>query len=199
MFSWLLIHSPLLYFTQSLWRDEAFSVLIAQRPLGFIMRNLGIEPPLYYLALHFWIKLFGMSEIAVRSLSLVGVGLATILVICWAEKLFQKHWLSWVLPLLFFFNPMILYYAFEVRTYGWVIFFSVASMYGYIEKKWPVLVAANVLGFYTHSYMIFVPIAETVHWLITTAGKKNFNAYISKFKFLFDPFPRSLLATFLLM
>ncbi len=189
MLAWLLTHSPLLYFTQSIWRDEAFSILVAQRPLSFIFTNLGIEPPLYYTVLHFWIKLFGTSEIAVRSFSLLGFTLATILVIFWAEKLFKKHWLSWYLPILFFLNPMLIYYAFEIRTYGWFIFFSVASMYGYVEKKWPILVAANVLGFYNHSYMIFVPITQAIHWLITEFRIKRIN----------NPVIHSLTVTFLLI
>ncbi|MFZ5845548.1 MAG: hypothetical protein ACOY0S_03720, partial [Patescibacteria group bacterium] len=118
MMQWLLTHTPLLYLTQSLWRDEAFSILTAQKPLGEIVGKLGLEPPLYYVLLHFWLKLFGTSEIASRSLSLVGLGLTTFIVIVWAEKLFKKHWLTWFLPLFFFFNPMLLYYGFEVRSYA---------------------------------------------------------------------------------
>ena len=165
MFSWLIQHSPLFYLTQSLWRDEAFSILAAQRPLSFIFNNLGVEPPLYYVLLHFWIKLFGSGEIAVRSLSFLGFALATVVVIFWAEKLFHKHFLSWYLPVFFFINPMLLYYAFEIRMYGWFMFFAVLSLYGYSEKKWWVMAVANVLGFYTHTYMIFVPIAQGIHWL----------------------------------
>ncbi len=131
MFDFVLNHSPLLYFTQSIWRDEAFSVLVAQKPLAAIIPKFTFEPPLYYIFLHFWIKIFGTSEIAIRSLSLLGFILATIVVIHFAEKLFRKHWLSWFLPLLFFLNPMLLYYAFEVRAYGWYMFFIVLSMYAF--------------------------------------------------------------------
>lgn len=182
MFNWFLSHSPLLYLTQSIWRDEAFSILSASRPLSFIFQNLGIEPPLYYVLLHFWMKLFGTEEIAARSLSFLGFGSATFIVIYWAEKIFKRHWLAWYLPLLFFVNPMLLYYAFEVRTYGWFMFFAVASMYGYLEKKWPILVAANVLGFYTHSYMIFVPIAQVFHWLVTHNVLANFSSRLRGLK-----------------
>lgn len=171
MLTWFIQHSPLFYLTQSVWRDEAFSILVAQRPLSFIFNNLGVEPPLYYILLHFWMKLFGSGEIAVRSLSFLGFALATIIVIFWAEKLFQKHFLSWYLPVFFFVNPMLLYYAFEIRTYGWFMFFAVLALYGYAEKKWWVMTIANVLGFYTHTYMIFVPIAQGFHWLATKRFK----------------------------
>lgn len=167
MLNWLINHSPLLYFTQSVWRDEAFSVLVAEQPLWSILPKFTFEPPLYYILLHFWIKLFGTSEIAIRSLSLVGFSLTVVVVIHWAEKLFHKHWLTWGLPLLFALNPMLLYYAFEVRAYGWYMFFAVTSMYAYVEKKWILWTLSTVLGFYTHTYMIFVPITAAAHWLIT--------------------------------
>lgn len=167
MLNFLLNHSPLLYFVQSLWRDEAFSILVAEKPLSAIIGKVGLEPPLYYFLLHFWIKLFGESEIAARSLSLLGLSLATIVIIVWAEKLFKKHWLSWFLPLLFFFNPMLLYYGFEIRAYSWYLFFALLSMYGYLEKKWLWFILGGVLGFYTHSYLIFVLVPIGLHWLVT--------------------------------
>ncbi len=171
MLHWLLTHSPLFYFTQSLWRDEVFSILLAQQPLSFFLPKLSFEPPLYYILLHFWIKLFGTSEIAVRSLSLLGFTFSVIVVIAWAEKLFRSHFLSWGLPIIYFLNPMLLYYAFEVRTYGWYIFFIVLSFYGYVEKKWVLYFFATVLGFYTHSYMIFVPFVQGVHFLFMFVTK----------------------------
>jgi mannosyltransferase len=168
MFQFLIQHSPLLYLTQSLWRDEAFSVLMALRPVSFIVSHVSFEPPVYYLLLHYWIKLFGQSEIALRSLSLVAVAAATGVVIMWAEKLFRKQWLSWWLPVFFFFNPMLLYYGMEGRTYGWYILFAVLSLFAYTERRWVVWTIATVLGFYTHSYFLIVPFAQVVHYLLTT-------------------------------
>lgn len=161
----LLTHTPFLYLTQSIWRDEAFSLLLSERsPLYFIQR-LVFDPPLYYIMLHYWMKLFGTGEIAARSLSLVGFVLTTIVVIIWAEKLFKKHWLSWFLPIFFFFNPHLLYYAFEIRAYGWYMFFTVLSLYAYWEKRWILYILATTLGLYTHTYMIIVPTVHLFHHL----------------------------------
>lgn len=167
MLNWFIQHSPLFYLTQSLWRDEVFSILVAERPLSFIFQNLTFEPPFYYTLLHFWIKLFGNGELSTRGLSLLAFVLATVVVIYWAEKLYPKHWLSWYLPLFFFLNPMLLYYAFEVRTYGWYIFFATVSMYTYLTKKWRWYIAVTTLGFYTHAYMIVVPFVEGIHYIMT--------------------------------
>ncbi len=184
-------HSPLLYLTQSLWRDEAYSILVAERSPAFFFGNLTFEPPLYYLLLHVWIRIVGTSEIAVRSLSLVGFALATVVVIIWSEKLLKQHWLRWFLPVLFFFNPMLLYYAFEARTYGWYMFFSILSLYAYATRRWKLYLPAAVLGFYTHTFMIIVPFVQAIHYAWT-------NPKVLRIKTLVrDPFVRSL-ATFAL-
>ena len=170
MLNYLINHSPLLYLGQSFWRDEAFSVLVAERPVLTFFTKLGFEPPVYYLLLHFWMKIFGESEIATRSLSLLGFGLATAVVIIWAEKLFKKSYFSWYLPLLFFLNPMLLYYAFEVRTYAWYTLFAVLSMYALLEKKWILYAVSAILGFYTHTYFIFLILIHGIYFGLTNYG-----------------------------
>lgn len=200
MIEFLIRYSPLRYFVQSVWRDEAFSILTAQQPISSFAGKLTFEPPVYYTLLHFWMKAFGTSELATRSLSLLGVALAAVIVVIWAEKLFKKHWLSWLMPILFFFNPMLLYYAFEVRAYGWYIFFATAAIYAYSEKKWPMYVAAAVLGFYTHTFMILLPAVSAVHYAIF-----NFKTLISKktkknpFLLMSDPMVRASTVYFLLI
>jgi len=190
MWNFLLTHTPLLYFTQSLWRDEVFSILYSSRPLPFILTKSSMEPPLYYLLLHAWMKLFGTSEIAARSLSFLGFALATVVVIEWSDKLFKKHWLSWFTPLLFFTNPMLLYYAFEVRTYGWYMFFATLSIAAYKEKKWLLYTIGLILGVYTHLYILVIPFTQFLHFLITNKTHKEFHSLPS---FLSHPFIKSLL------
>ncbi len=167
MFDWILFNTPIFYLTQSLWRDEAFSVLIAERPLSSFVGSLGFEPPLYYILLHIWMKIFGTSEIAIRSLSLLGFFIATYIITLWSEKRFGKHWLSWAIPLLFFLNPMLLYYAFEARAYGWIMAFSAISLYAYGQKKYILTSLANILAFYTHAYTVFIPTTQLLHYVLT--------------------------------
>jgi len=187
MFEFFIRHSPIFYLTQTIWRDEAYSILLAQRPiLSFF--GVTFEPPLYYLMLHFWMKLFGQGEIATRSLSILGFALATIVVIHWAEKLFKKHWLSWYLPVFFFFNPMLIYYAFEIRAYGWYVFFAVLSLFAYKEKRWKLYVLSTVLGLYTHTYMIIVPGTLIIDYLFV---QKKFGIFKKITAFIHDPMVES--------
>jgi hypothetical protein len=58
---------------KSLWWDEGFSVWLARLdwPTAWqLMRTAEANMMLYYVLLHFWLRL-GMSEVAVRSLSTV--------------------------------------------------------------------------------------------------------------------------------
>ena len=60
-----------------LWLDEAFSLLYARIDLHTLieLRHRGTNPPLYHLILSWWASLFGASDVALRSLSvLAGVG-----------------------------------------------------------------------------------------------------------------------------
>lgn len=58
---------------ESFWLDEVASVDFAQKDLISII-NLPIgepHPPFYYIILHFWISVFGISEFAVRFPSVI--------------------------------------------------------------------------------------------------------------------------------
>lgn len=189
MMDFFLRNSPIFYFTQSVWRDEAFSILLASRPIVSFLK-ISFEPPFYYILLHYWMKLFGENELMARGLSLLGFSLATIVVIVWAEKLFKKHWLSWYLPVFFFFNPMLLYYAFEIRAYGWYMFFAVLSMYAYMEQKWKLYVISTILGLYTHTYMVIVPAMQVLHYIVI---RKKINILKRFSTFIHDPMVRSVL------
>jgi hypothetical protein len=59
---------------QSLWLDEALSVVFSRLGLGDLITTLAtqdLHPPLYYVALHFWMRLAGSSEFAVRFVSVL--------------------------------------------------------------------------------------------------------------------------------
>ena len=53
--------------------DESFSLYVSLQSLPDIVRMLcqGDNPPLWEVLLHFWIKPFGISEVAIRSLSFI--------------------------------------------------------------------------------------------------------------------------------
>ena len=62
---------------RSVWFDEAFSWRLIQFPLGEMVARTARDnhPPLYFLLLKAWSGLFGSSELALRSLSVLFGGL----------------------------------------------------------------------------------------------------------------------------
>lgn len=189
----ILSTAPLVYLTQSVWRDEAYSILIAQKPISTYVQ-LSFEPPLYYTLLHVWIQIVGKSEIAVRSLSVLAFFIAIFFVTKLARKLFGKSWLSWFLPVFFACNPMLLYYAFEARSYGIYIAFTVMATYFYLEKKWLWYTLSSALGLYTHAYMVFVLFSQAIHYLFTQVDFRHVHIK----KILRNPMVLSCTAIFLL-
>jgi len=130
---WILILAlvlRLVAINQSLWLDEAVQVWASS---SFSIRDLltkympgDFNPPLYHLLLHFWIKIFGTSEVGVRLLSLF-VGLGSIWLFCLVgRRLFPKPSLIiriirlnelGILALLLATSPLHIYYSQENRMY----------------------------------------------------------------------------------
>lgn len=79
-----------------MWLDEALTVNIARAPLHLIPHLLRDDgaPPLYYVLLHFWMKVFGTSDLGARSLSGV-IGVIT-LPVAWVAgyRVGSQSWLE---------------------------------------------------------------------------------------------------------
>lgn len=161
----LLQRTPLFYWTQSLWRDEAFSVWIAKNSIAKVIERTAndFNPPLYYLLLNFWMKLFGTSEIAMRSLSLLGFALLVILMYHFARLLWKSTHVAWFATLLTLSNPMLVYYAFELRMYSLFALFATASMYFFVKNNLIWYLLTTAAGLYTQPFMAFVVFVQMIH------------------------------------
>lgn len=168
-------HTPLLYLTQSIWRDEGFSYFMAKPNIIQILINSinDFNPPLYYMTLHVWMRIFGETDIALRMLSFVFHILTVYLVFLLAKKIFSEKFALWLAAFTFF-NPMLLYYGFELRMYSMYPFFTLASLYFFMEKRWKPYLLVTTLGIYTHSFFVFVILSEALYLYLTKQlNKKN--------------------------
>lgn len=172
--NFLLNHTPLYYWTQSLWRDEAFSVWIAQDSLSEVIRRTSgdFNPPLYYILLHFWMRIFGRSEVTLRGMSVVFFLLSLIVVYLLAKELFKSKFAARTTTLLFAINPMLDYFAFELRMYSLLVFFTLLSMYFLYTKKWRYYVLTTIAGLYTQPFMGFVILAQAFYLLFTQQSRQ---------------------------
>jgi 4-amino-4-deoxy-L-arabinose transferase-like glycosyltransferase len=114
------------FWTRSaLWLDEALTVDIARLPVREIPSYLKRDgaPPLYYVMLHFWMKVFGSSDLGTRSMSAV-FSVATLPVAWVAGRRFGGRSVGWMLVVMLATAPFAVYYGTEARMYSLVMFLT---------------------------------------------------------------------------
>ena len=105
-----------------LWLDEAQTVAIASLPLDDIPEGLRHDgaPPLFYVLLHGWMKLFGSGELSVRFLP--GVFAVAALPLAWlAARRLAGTRVAWAAVLLLASSPFAVRYATEARMYSLMV------------------------------------------------------------------------------
>jgi uncharacterized membrane protein len=122
---------------QSLWLDEATTALVSKMPIyDFFTKFMPADfhPPLYYMIVSLWSKVFGYGEISLRLPSVI-FGLLTIYVVYLIAK--QARLKYPILPALFLATSGLhVYYSQEARMYAlasWLVSYLVLS---YIKKNW---------------------------------------------------------------
>ena len=165
MINFLFTKTPLMFLVQSFWRDESFSYLLAKKNLFeiLILTAKDFNPPLYYLLLHFWMTIFGSTEIALRSLSLIFYWATLYVAYLFMAEIMKLSGKKPALYLLLFLvNPFLIYYAFEARMYSLLAFLASLSFYALYKKNDRLYLVAAIAGLYTHYFMIFVIAAQLI-------------------------------------
>lgn len=120
---------------KSLWIDEMYSyAFISQKTLfqSYTAMFNDLSPPVYYLVLYFWIKLFGISEFIMRFPGFIASITSIILVYFSAKKLFNKQ-IALGATILTSLSPSLLYYSQEARPYSLFVLFSIITVYLWIN------------------------------------------------------------------
>lgn len=132
---------------------------------GRVLRAVMLSdtsPPLYYLLLHVWTRLCGVSDLALRMFSILfSLGCVPLIIATGREAEAEKT--GWIAAALFAMAPMSLYYSSEGRMYSLLWFCVLAVAYatvklyrGASEWRWQILwVAAGAAGFLVHYYFVF--------------------------------------------
>jgi len=170
---------------QSLWLDEVMSISIATSNLEEAARWFSFLPeqhPFYYLVAKVWLSLFGTTEAALRSLSLL-FGVVTIpLFFILVRDLLGKVQ-GCAAALLLASSPFWLYYSQEGRMYTLLVFLVVwASILAFKEMRtqdlkevglpWAYWCVA-IVGMYTHVFFAFVVLAHAVAMLIRSSDWRH--------------------------
>jgi hypothetical protein len=126
---------------QSFWEDEAFSALLIDqsslREVVDAVARRDFHPPLYQLTLYSWSQLFGDTELALRSLSIVLMAGALLLVYRLGSELLDRRAAIFSMLLLTC-SPFILLYGHDARYYAMSAFLSLLAtyaMHAYLRSK----------------------------------------------------------------
>jgi len=165
---------------RSLWYDEAFAILYAEKSLAAILSGTlsqvqgaaaDVHPVAYYFSLHAWMALVGQTPFAVRLLS-AGYGLATVaLVYRLCRDLFDARIAGWA-ALAVAIAPFQIAYGQEARMYAMLGFWSVAALAAYVRAwrrdapaAWAAFVVCGALALYSHN-LGFAPFAAIGMWVL---------------------------------
>jgi mannosyltransferase len=157
--------------------DEAYSVLIASRGFSAIVEGCTHDNnlPAYYFLLSVWIRIFGDSEVALRSLSglfyLGGCGAAFAL----GRRLTGDRRAGWYSAVLYEASALAIGNAQNIRMYEMTGMLSGLSTLAFLRlfrdgensgKLWAWWIAVNAIGMFTHPWFVFPLAGQAVALLI---------------------------------
>jgi len=164
---------------ESLWLDEGIALRLAHAtPLVVtIERAFNNHPPVYFLTLHYWIKLFGDSLVYARFLSVIFGVLTILMFYILGRRLFNER-VGVVSAFLLAISTFHIYYSQEARMYTMVAFLSLVSMYLLVrlfEKRTLAISAGYILSsfflLYTHYSALLIILTQNVYFIAMLLSK----------------------------
>jgi 4-amino-4-deoxy-L-arabinose transferase-like glycosyltransferase len=156
---------------QGLWYDEAMTGWLLRGTPGQLLGAIPhteSTPPLYYLIAWGWVRVFGDTEVGLRSLSALA-GVATVVAVFAAGRLLASRRVGLVAAALVAVNPLLVWYSQEARAYALLVLAVAVSLWLFArarERPTPGrLVAwslAGALALSTHYFAVFVLAPEAL-------------------------------------
>lgn len=162
---------------ESAWIDEAYSIELAKHSLGEIINGTAADqhPPLYYLLLHFWLRIG--SGVAFARLFSVILGVINIGQILHFGYKTGGVYISLIGALLLAISPMHVWYSQEVRMYILLLCLTTASttsLWWALRKNqvayWFLYCLFTILALYTQYFAVFIILAQGI-WVLTWVVK----------------------------
>lgn len=160
---------------QSLWYDEAFSLLLAHNDLPGIVERTARDtmPPLYYWLLHLW-GTGAPVDFSPRLLSAAASTIAVALVFVIGRRLWDASAALWA-ALFTAVSPFQVFYGQEVRMYALLGLWNLLAAYGFLRGwqegrwlGWALYGMGTALALYTHA-IGGLPSLALLGWGVVTA------------------------------
>ncbi len=166
---------------ESLYGDEPYSIFQAQKSLSELKEIFlhDQNPPMHIALLHFWIKIFGISDVSAKMFSVICSALAGLVLFLFTKKHINKQ-SAYLVSFLFLFSNAQQFYATEVRPYALIQLLCILSFYFYFniiksQNKRDIifLFLTNTLLLYTHYLTIFIFVVQFLCiWFFLKENKK---------------------------
>ncbi len=166
---------------QGFWFDEANASADLHYSIGKMLGMLPqnqTTPPLYYLIGWVWARVFGFSEVPLRSLSaLAGVLVVPVVYVAGAKLVSRRAGL--IAAALAACNPFLIWYSQEARPYMLLVLLSAASLVAFAyarEDRSPRLMTiwavVSMLALADHYYALLVVVPEAL-WLFAIDRRRR--------------------------
>jgi mannosyltransferase len=152
----------------SLRLDESQSLWVATQSVPSLLTWVSedVHVPLYHLLLHWWVGVFGLTEVAARSLSLLFFILTIPALYLLGRKIANTR-IATTAVLLYLVSPFMLWYAFETRMYSMFMFITTLQTLSFVvllkhhfHRYWIPYLLCSVVGLYTHYFFALVLITQ---------------------------------------
>lgn len=159
---------------QSFSLDETFTVHLTRISFGAMLHQLPRSestPPLHYLLVWGWSRVFGTSEAGLRSLSALFGTLTIPMLFALGRRAFSPR-AGLIAAALATVSPILVWYSQEARSYALLVLLASVSLYFFVraleERSSRMLVYWSVsasLSLLTHYFALFVIIPQAA-WLL---------------------------------
>lgn len=184
---------------RSIWADEAFSVYTASQDLNGITNTVINDsgPPFYYLLLALWTRIFGITEYAVRSLSLFFYILSIIAIYLLGKSFYNNSKTGLLCSFLYATNLLAINHAQNARMYSMLGFLSILSILFFLKifyKKsdsplyFIFYIVINIIGLFTHYWFLFIILSEIITFTLLLSGRSLFKKFATSIFISIVPF-----------
>lgn len=169
---------------ESIVYDEAFTISVANENIFKLIERVAADdnPPLHYIMLHFWIKMFGYGEYSVRFISVIS-GVLSVYVLYRVGRLIFNEEIGIISAFILSISLFNIRYSQEARFYSLLTLVVLISNYYFIkilnERNWKHVagyIISTIAICYTHVFGLFYIIFQNVYYLLIF--RKNIKFWI---------------------
>ena len=167
---------------QSFWYDEAFTPVHVLHPgLDATLRAVSHTentPPLWYVLIWGWARIWGNGEVALRSFSALA-GVATVPVAWGIGQELAGRRAAFVTAALVAVNPLFVWYSQEARTYALFVLLAALSVLCFLrvlrepnDRRLAAFAVTGALALLTHYFAVFLLIPMCI-WLLVLGHRER--------------------------